>query len=63
MLPDWSIAMLPIQRWSVSGENVPCWKIVGVALGLRTSYHRTPEWPATSTEWFTTRASWSPKLR
>src|SRR5689334_4630101 len=64
MLPSLSIAMLPIQRLVESGEKVPCWKTVGVpALGLRSSYQRTPStWlrllPLTFTEWSTSSDSW-----
>src|SRR6185312_2631628 len=62
MSPNLSIAMLPIHREFVSGENVPCWNTVGVPLGLRTSYQRTPVTefllvPLTVTEWLTTSDS------
>src|SRR5262245_15455506 len=67
MLPNESIAMLPIQRWIPSvtpGAYVPCWKIVGVPSGSRTSYQRTPATlAAASTDWFVTSDSWVPKLR
>src|SRR5215471_12311406 len=58
------MARLPIQRLSLSGANVPCWKIVGVPLGFRTSYHRTAVFPPdVSTVWLATSDAWSPKLR
>ncbi len=63
MLPTWSMAALPIHRKLASGANVPCWKIVGVAPGVLISYHRIPTLVPDTMEWFTTRASWSPKLR
>ena len=34
MSPDWSMAMLPIQRKFVSGANVPCCATAGVPLGF-----------------------------
>ena len=37
MLPCRSMAMLPIQRFSLSGEYVPCWKMLVPELGERTS--------------------------
>src|SRR6185295_16871336 len=63
MLPSLSMAALPIHRKFESPfVNVPCWKRLGVPLGLRTSYQRTPVWPFglfdALTEWLTTRASW-----
>src|SRR5215469_16497716 len=61
MSPNLSIAMLPIHREFALGANVPCWNTVGVPLGLRTSYQRTPvtDFPptVTVTEWLTTSAS------
>src|SRR3954470_7386956 len=63
MSPLPSIAPLLIQRNAASGAYVPCWKTVGVAFGLRSSYHRAPvELPAT-TLCETTSDSWSPKFR
>src|SRR5438876_8025306 len=57
------MAIEPIQRYCESGEKVPCWKTVGVAFGLRISYHRTPTLLPAVTEWLTTSDSWSPKFR
>src|SRR5579885_850487 len=58
MSPRLSIAMLPIHREFELGENVPCWNTVGVPLGLRSSYQRTPVTPPlTVTEWLTTSDS------
>ena len=57
------MAMLPIQRKFASGAKVPCWNTIGVALGLRSSYQRTPTLDPAVTEWLTTRLSWLPKLR
>src|SRR3954471_4392996 len=63
MLPAWSIAIEPIQRYAASGGYVPCWKFLGFPFGLRSSYQRSPtELPAV-TLWLTTSDSWSPKLR
>src|SRR3954454_1096085 len=63
MSPLPSIAPLLIQRNPASGAYVPCWKTVGVAFGLRSSYQRIPvELPAV-TLCVTTSDSWSPKLR
>src|SRR5258708_2988336 len=53
MSPDWSIAMLPIQRTFLSGAKVPCWNTTGVPAGLRTSYQRRP----LEIEWLKTRDS------
>src|SRR6266536_1069481 len=58
--------MLPIQRCSASGANVPCWYTCGVAFGRRISYQRMPACFAVSptlTVWLATIDSWSPKLR
>ncbi len=63
--------MLPIQRNSWSGANVPCWKTEGVPVALagvlRSSYQRMPATVLVSTTaltvWLTTSDSWSPKLR
>src|SRR5512140_677544 len=69
MLPNLSMAMLPIQRNDESGANVDCWKIAGEAVfGLRISYQRTPEngflLPVpTRTECVTTSLSTPPMLR
>src|SRR3954471_10563931 len=68
MLPFLSCAMLPIQRKFVSGRSVDCWAMLGVPLGLRISYQRTPaccdlrEVP-TFTECVTRSDSYVPKLR
>src|SRR6267378_472127 len=63
MLPAWSRAMEPIQRYDASGAYVPCWKMEGVPFATRTSYQRTPVDEPAVIEWFTTSASWSAKLR
>ena len=42
---------------------MPDWNSVGVAFGLRTSYHRTPTELPEVTLWLVTRLSWSPKFR
>ncbi len=67
MLPAWSIAMLPIQRWmpsAVPGAYVPCWKTTGAEVGLRSSYQRMPAMlVAASTDWLVTSDWCVPKLR
>ena len=65
MLPDWSIAMLPIQRKFASGAYVPAWNRLGLLpASSRSSYQRTPTLVPAITEWFTTSAWWpSAKLR
>ena len=42
-VPIWSIPILAIHVSSPLIVNVPCWNTVGVVLGLRISYQRTPE--------------------
>src|SRR5581483_1466 len=54
MSPAWSMVILPIQRVADVGAKVPCWKTVGVPLGLRISYQRIP----VLIECVTTSASW-----
>lgn len=63
MSPLWSMATLPIQRNVLSGANVLCCATVGVPPGLSISYQRTPPLDPTTTEWFTTNASFVPRLR
>src|SRR5882762_5182508 len=64
MFPSRSMATLPIQRKLESGAKVDCWATTGVPLGFWISYQRTPPLLVfAATEWFTTRDSWSPKLR
>src|SRR5258706_15766294 len=69
MLPNLSMAMLPIQRWIPSLVfSVPCWKTVGVPLGVRISYQRTLViWflllVPTATEWLTNSDSTPPRFR
>src|SRR5215469_13915221 len=63
MSPDWSMAMLGIQRNVASGANVPCWKIVGDPPLSRSSYQRTATEEPLVTLCAATSASWSPKFR
>src|ERR1041385_3170558 len=63
MSPDWSIAMLGMNRNVASGANVPCWKTAGEPPLMRSSYQRTATDEPLVTLCEATSASWSPKLR
>src|SRR5215472_6000093 len=63
MSPDWSIAMLGIQRNVASGAYVPCWNTVGDPPLSRSSYQRTPTDEPLVTLCAATSDSWSPKFR